>query len=291
MQKMITSDMAIFLFVLSLLVVGVSVLLANLIAKYKGSFKPYQKATLWYMFFSLLLFSIIALAAYPGVFDDPTNFFVFLQVYFFLLGLGHFYYMHQRLRWSGHPDAFWLEMLFSVLTGMLGSIGFMIVYRLLNKNGLQYIMTGSMLFFLLPLVFYQAFRKALAIPPKIMKEWFYPLNEEMDEPEESKMKNLLVISFEFQKQITDAELTNFRAKAPTDMEFGQLFYYFINDYNDRHPNSRISVVNAKGEPHGWIFYKKPNWYSFLTQYISADKTIFTNHIKENDVIICTRSMV
>lgn len=286
-----TSEMAIFLFVLSLLVVGVSVLLANLIAKYKGSFKPYQKATLWYMFFSLLFFSVIALAAYPGVFDDPTNFFVVLQIYFLLLGLGHFYYMHQRLRWSGGPDAFWLELLFTTLIAILGSIGFMIVYHLLNRNGLQYIMTSSMLFFLFPLVFYQTFRKALAIPPKIMKEWFYPVNEEMDEPEESKMKNLLVISFEFQKQITDAELTNFRAKAPTDMEFGQLFYYFINDYNDRHPNSRISFVNPKGEPHGWIFYKKPNWYSFLTRYISADKTIFTNHIKENDVIICTRSMV
>lgn len=286
-----TSEMAIFLFVLSLLVVGVSVLLANLIAKYKGSFKPYQKATLWYMFFSLLFFSVIALAAYPGVFDDPTNFFVVLQIYFLLLGLGHFYYMHQQLRWSGGPDAFWLELLFTGLIAILGSIGFIIVYHLLNRNGLQYIMTSSMLFFLFPLVFYQTFRKALAIPPKIMKEWFYPVNEEMDEPEESKMKNLLVISFEFQKQITDSELTNFRAKAPTDMEFGQLFYYFINDYNDRHSNSRISFVNPKGEPHGWIFYKKPNWHSFLTKYISADKTIFTNHIKENDVIICARSMV
>ena len=95
MQKVIASNMAIILFILSLVVLGVTVLLANLIAKYKGSFKPYQKATLWYMFFSFLLFSIVALAAFPGVFDSPTNYFIFLQVYFFLLGLGHFYYMHQ----------------------------------------------------------------------------------------------------------------------------------------------------------------------------------------------------
>ena len=258
MQKVIASNMAILLIILSLVVLGVTVLLANLIEKYKGSFKPYRKATLWYLVIAFLLFSIVALAALPGVFDSPANYFIFLQVYFFLLGLGHFYLMHQRLRWSGDPEAFWLEGLFTILTGVLGSIGFMIVYRLLNKNGLQYIMTGSMLFFLIPLVFYQAFRKAIAIPPKIMKEWFYPVNEEIDEPEESKMKNLLVISFEFQKQVNDSEVTNFRAKAPTDMEFGQLFYYFINDYNDRHPNSRISFVNSKGDPHGWIFYKKPN---------------------------------
>jgi Type VI secretion system, TssN len=291
MEKVIANDMTKFLFILGLIWGGASVLLAKLIEKYKGSFKPYQKATIWYMVFSFLLFSIIGLAAFPGLFDNPTNYFIFLQVYFFLLGLVHFYSMHQRLRWSGDPEIFWIELLFTVLICILGSIGFLIVYRLLNKDGLQYIMTGSMLLFIIPLIFYHTFRKAIAIPPKIMKEWFYPVNEEIDEPEESKMKNLLVISFEFQKQIQDAELTNFRAKAPTDMEFGQLFYYFINDYNERHPNSRISFLNPKGEPHGWIFYKKSNWYTVITNYISADKTIFNNHIKENDVIICTRSMI
>ncbi len=291
MQKVIASNMAIVLMILGLVVLGVTVLLANLIERYKGSFKPYRKATLWYMFFSFLLFSVVALAAFPGVFDSPTNYFIFLQFYFFMMGLCHFYFMHQMLRWSGDPEAFWLEGLFTSLIGILGSIGFMIVYRLLNKNGLQFTMSASILLFIIPLVFYQAFRKAIAIPPKIMKEWFYPVNEEMDEPEESKMKNLLVISFEFQKQVNDSEVTNFRAKAPTDMEFGQLFYYFINDYNDRHPNSRISFVTSRGDPHGWIFYKKPNWYSVITNYINADKTIFNNHIKENDVIICTRSTI
>lgn len=291
MEKVISSDMTKFLVVLGLITTVITVVFAKLIEKYKGAFKPYQKATLWYMILFFLLFSIAALASYPGLFDKPINYLVFLQVYFFLLGVAHFYYMHQRLKWSGEPEAFWIELLFTTLLCILGSIGFLIVFRLLNKNGLHYIMTGSFLFFIIPLVFYQTFRKAIAIPPKIIKEWFYPVNEEIDEPEESKMKNLLVISFEFQKQISDTELTNFRAKAPTDMEFGQLFYYFINDYNDRHPNSRISFVNGKKEPHGWIFYKKSNWYTVMTRYISADKTIFNNHIKENDVIICTRSMV
>ncbi len=291
MEKVISSDIAKVLFILGLIWGGACILFAKLIEKYKGSFKPYQKATLWYMFFSFLLFSVAGLAAYPDLFEYPINYFIFLQVYFLLLGLVHFYCMHQRLHWSGKPDAFWIELMFTTLTGILGSIGFMVVYRLLNENGLQYIMTGSILLFIIPLVFYQTFRKAIAIPPKIIKEWFYPVNEEIDEPEDSKMKNLLVISFEFQKQVTDSDVTNFRAKAPTDMEFGQLFYYFINDYNDRHPNSRISFVNPKGEPHGWIFYKKPNWYSVITNYISAEKTIFNNHIRENDVIICARSMV
>ena len=113
----------------------------------------------------------------------------------------------------------------------------------------------------------------------------------MEDPDESKLKNLLVISFEFKKGINDSSITNFRAKAPVDMDFGQLFYYFINDYNERHPDSKIQYVNGSGEPNGWIFYKKHRWNTLTTQYVDAGKTIFNNHIKENDVIICNRSLV
>ena len=114
---------------------------------------------------------------------------------------------------------------------------------------------------------------------------------EIEEPEDSKLKNLLVISFEFQKKIYDAHLTNFRAKAPVDMEFGQLFYYFINDYNERHTDNKIQYINQGGAPHGWIFYKRPRWYSLFTNYVDAEKTIYNNRIRENDVIICTRSQI
>ena len=114
------------------------------------------------------------------------------------------------------------------------------------------------------------------------------MHEEVDDPDESKMKNMLVISFEFQKKPTDKYFTNFRAKAPADMEFGQLFYYFINDYNERHPKEQIEFVSDKGNAHGWIFYRKPRWYSIGTNYIEPENSFFINHIKENDVIVCSR---
>ena len=99
------------------------------------------------------------------------------------------------------------------------------------------------------------------------------------------------IRFEFKKKINDGAITNFRAKAPVDMYFGELFYYFINDYNERHPDGRVEYVNGSGEPNGWVFYKKPRWHTLGTSYIDAEKTIFNNHIKENDVIICSRSLI
>ncbi len=72
------------------------------------------------------------------------------------------------------------------------------------------------------------------------------------------------------------------------MELGELFYYFINDYNERHPQGQIMFSNGTGKPYGWMFYKKPKWYTILTTYMDSDKTIYLNRIRENDVIVCSR---
>jgi hypothetical protein len=207
--------------------------------------------------------------------------------------------MHRFLTWTGKEKSFWPEFLFTIILAMLVSICFIVVYRLFNTvttkvgifgiKGFELIMPISAGIFIIPVFFYHAFRKAVAVPPKIIRQWRYPVDKEIAEPDESKMKNLLVISFEFQKQQGDLHFTNFRAKAPTDMEFGQLFYYFLNDYNERNPNSRIDLINSAGLPYDWIFFKKARWYSFITQYIDTDKTIFINNVRENDVIICSRS--
>jgi len=290
MEKVITSEMTKLLIILGAGVAALAVAVGNLITKAQGSFKPYQKATIIYLLTALFFFAFVALAAYPPIFDRPFTVLLLFQAYFLLMGVAHLYGMHQYLKWSGGKNSFLPEMLFTCLAGLFGGIGFLLVYHFVNRNGLQFVMAGSILLFVLPFLVYYTFRKAVAIPPKIIKEWFYPVNEEIDEPEDSKMKNLLVISFEFQKQTNDPHFTNFRAKAPVDMDFGQLFYYFINDYNERHNNSRIHYSDNTGEPHGWIFYKKSKWYTVITQYVDAEKTIFNNKIKENDVIICARSV-
>ncbi|GAC1430635.1 MAG: hypothetical protein NVSMB7_06950 [Chitinophagaceae bacterium] len=291
MEKVISNDITKYLIILGVGAIGLSVVFTKLITKVRGTFKPYQKATFWYVLVALLFFAMIALAAHPGIIEKPGTALICFQAFFLLMGCGHAYLMPQKLRWSGDDKSFSSELVFTLLTGIFGSICFLLVYHLLNGNGLGYMMSGSILFFIIPFLFYHTFQAATGIPPKILKEWFYPYQQEIEEPDESKMKNLLVISCEFQKQTTDQRITNFRAKAPVDMEMGQLFYYFINDYNERHPNSKVQYINAKGEPHGWIFYKKPKWYSVMTKYIDAEKTIFNNNIKENDVIICSRALL
>jgi hypothetical protein len=291
MEKIISNDLAKLAIIMVAGVLGLTALLAKQIASARGAFKPYRKKTLIYLIFALLFFSVIALAAHPLLIDNPFTSLICFQAYFLLLGIAHLHYMRANLAWSGDEKAFVPEMIFTIVVALFGAIGFILLYSFFsNKDELRYVMAGSVLLFIIPFFFVRTFKKAIEIPPKILKEWFYPIKEEIEEPDDSKLKNLLIISFEFQKRLQENKLTNFRAKAPSDMEFGQLFYYFINDYNDRHPDSKVEYSNGNGKPHGWIFYKKPQWYSITTQYIDVDKSIFNNNIKENDVIICTRSL-
>jgi len=289
MEKVISNEMAKFLMIMGAITLGLSVLMVKMIGKIKSAFLPYRRQTIIYIIIALLFFAIVALAAHPSFIESPMTAFIVFQSSFLLLGAAHIYFMKQNLKWTGNDKAFYLDLVFTMLIGVLGSIVFLLIYQLVNKDGIGTAMTASILFFIVPFLFFQTYKRAVNIPPKIIKEWFYPVNQEIDEPDDIKLKNLLVISFEFQKQVSDNNVTNFRAKAPSEMDFGELFYYFINDYNERHPNSKVQIVDDRGKPYGWVFYKRPSWKTVVTKYIDAEATVSSNRIKENEVIICARS--
>jgi hypothetical protein len=289
MEKLVANDLSKLLILLSMGFAGIFILFVNMVVRLKGKFKPYQKSTILYLLVSLIFFAAIAGTGYWHASRHYLTFFLLYQCCFLLLGVVHVYWMEQHLKWSG-MGALWAELLFTVVTSITGSIVFLLVYRWFNPQGLVFHMAGSIILFMVPWFVHRTFQYAITIPPRVLKQWYYPVSEEIEEPDEKKLKHLLVISFEFQKQVTDAHFTNFRAKAPVDMDLGELFYYFVNDYNDRHPHAKIEFINGNGEPHGWVFYKKPKWYSLMMQYIDAEQTVFKNRIRENDVIICRRSL-
>ncbi|SIT18587.1 hypothetical protein SAMN05421788_104454 [Filimonas lacunae] len=286
MEKWFSPDMSPSFLLVGIGVLSISTVFGLVVSKIRGSFKPFGKASLIYLLaygaaFALLGFCIaLPLKTY-------LQHYVFIQVLFAGLGVMHLFTQYRFLKWSGE-GAFWAELLFTIVLTMLGYLCFVMVYRIVNREGIELIMGTVSCAFILPFFVFYTYRKAVQIPPKIFIQWFYPVHKHIQDPDESKLKNLLIISFEFLKKENDRYSTNFRAKAPSDMEFGQLFYYFINDYNERHPGGTIHYTNTTGEPTGWIFFKKPKWYTIVTQYIDTDKSIFLNNIRENDVIICSR---
>jgi uncharacterized membrane protein YcgQ (UPF0703/DUF1980 family) len=86
MEKVINNEMTKLLILLGAGVIGLAVVLVRMITKVRGSFKPYQRPTMLYLFLSLLFFAVIALAVHPAIFEKRLTAFIFLQAYFMMLG-------------------------------------------------------------------------------------------------------------------------------------------------------------------------------------------------------------
>lgn len=288
MEEMVKDEVTKTLLTLGMGVVVTFMVFLKLIGKIYGGFKPFMKATLIYLLLGVLLCSMIAIAAKWSHLKDQQLFLIAFQIYFLVLGIVHVNWMDTYLKWAGKEKSVLLEFLFLLMLAISGSIGFVFVHRIFGGNGLEIQMAGSVIWLIVPWFVNRSFSNAMEIPPRIFKLWYYRVSEDIQEPDESKLKNLLLVSFLIQKKKGEKLQTHFRAKAPIDMDFGELFYYFINDYNERHPHDKIEYIDECGEPFGWIFYKKPNFYTIQKDYLDAEKTIFNNSIKENNVIICKR---
>ena len=285
---MLSPELNKLLLYLGIGLISFSAIIGIFAKKIRNSFKPFSKRAIWYLLISVAIFAVTGLFIATRMFSSYNGYFIFFQVLFLLYGALHIYMMHKKMDWGKEKKTFLPDLIFTFIVLLAGAICFMLAYRWLNREGLEISMMFSTLFFIIPLFVWHTFLSALAIPPKVLNQWYYPVHEPMEDPEESKLKNMLLISFEFQKNGQESFFTNFRAKAPVDMELGELFYYFINDYNERHPQGQIHFSNGTGKPYGWMFYKKPKWYTIMTTYMDSDKTIYLNRIRENDVIVCSR---
>ena len=286
-ERWLYPDLSRLLMVLGVGFLSLSVLTGFLIRRIRGSFKAFSKSTIFYTLAYTIFFALSGFCIALPWFNQYASFYILLQALCLGAGILHLFAMRRWLKWTG-PGAFWPELLHLVIITLLGGIAMVLTYRLVNREGLEIAMATASFFFSIPYFIYQTYLRATDMPPRIFRKWYYPIQHNEVLFDETKLRNLLVISFEFQKQPADRYFTNFRAKAPVDMEFGELFYYFINDYNERHTQSPIHYINQTGDADSWVFYKKPKWYTIFTQYIDTEKTIFINNIHENEVIICSR---
>ena len=289
MEKVFTQEVIKMLSIVGIAGLSFMVFIGKYVAKARGSFQPYLKPTIFYLLVFMLLCGILALSGLEVFFQRPGLIYIMLQLLCVGIGVVHIRNLPRHIKWTGKKNTFWLEVLFTIVLCAFGYIAFTIVFKIFNADGYHFLMASCVVWIIIAMIVYRTFLKAVEIPIKQYNQWFYPMHREIEDPDEEKMKHMLLISFMFQKKTGDDFFTSFRAKAPVDMEFGQLFYYFINDYNEKHSNAKIQYLNNMGEPHGWFFYRRPKWYQFGTRFIDDSKTFFTNRIRENDIIVCLRS--
>jgi hypothetical protein len=84
----------------------------------------------------------------------------------------------------------------------------------------------------------------------------------------------------------EGRYSKFTIRAPIGMAFGDLFYSFLRDYNQSHPEGPIEP-NSLDTPFSWMFYIKQAWWLWR-KVIDPDVTVQSNSIEDNALINAKR---
>lgn len=210
---------------------------------------------------------------------------------FLLFGIIHVLYFHKKYFYSNNNNR--VKVVTGEILFIFALLFFIIVvfsslqYFLKDKTFLFFPMLMSMLAFFIPVTVYYTFEAALNIPKSDFPKWQYPLHHAIDLPDEHAGEKILVIAFEFSKNSAVKAKTNFRAKGPETMKLGDLFYHFINDYNDFQNETPIEYTETEYNAQTWGFHLKPRWYQ-PHRILDPELTVRENKIMENSIIICER---
>lgn len=273
------------LFLLSVLVL-LSILMIGLVLKNRNVTQFKARTILYFIVFSLLI-GFAGILGYKEIITiSSSTIYYTLIIWMLALGIANTIILKKILPWFT-VRVNWTGLLLTFGTGFLGSVFILIAFQLFNNSVFVRIYLLSVLIFIVPFLFYTTYSLYMNIPVKVLRKWQYPIDKHIDDPTDREMDSPLVVGFEFKKKTNDENMTTFRAKAPKEMIFGKLFYYFINDYNDRNSNNKIEFLDENNNPHNWIFYHKPKWFRSI-RYIDPDETNSFNFIKENSVIVCKR---
>ena len=224
--------------------------------------------------------------------DNLFTIFWILAALYFLFGAIHIAMVHKKYFHSNKQDQHRVligEIIFGLSIIFFTIVVFSSLQYFIRKERtfLFYPVLMSTITFFIPLLFMQTFEAAYKIPPAVFKTWQYPLNNQIDVPDLKAGEKELVIGFEIGKKSSDRKKTYFRAKAPELMTLGELYYHFINDYNEAQSETRIEYADEQHEPQQWWFRNKPKWYQ-AQRILDPEVSVRENGIKENTVIICER---
>ena len=246
-----------------------------------------------------VLYGILAATVFGGLsflstlapFNEYIIFWLAALV-FLAFGIFHILVFHEKYFYPEphNPNGAVIgELLFSFALLFFCVVVFsaLIYFVIGNKSYPFYPMLTSMLAFFVPVSLFYTFQAAYRIPNPVFASWIYPIHEQIELPDERPNEKLVVIAFEIAKKASSELKTNFRAKGPETMKLGDLYYHFINDYNELHSETTIDYAEEQHESYEWWFRIKPRWYQ-PNRILDPELTVRENKIKENSVIICER---
>jgi hypothetical protein len=248
----------------------------------KGFIKKYGRKPFIYAIIFGLLLGFTGLLQWVNT-GAPDTYYYFAQALVFILGIVQVFLVYRFIPQTS-PDDFWKGLAVTVLILLLGIVAAAVSYHFL---GLDYRFLTYILPFLVPYLCWQVFRVFFQIPSPVYKTWYYPLNEQMPDLDMIDLSQIAVVQFVFSKNPHDTTQTNFTAKAPLNMALGQLFFIFINDYNDKNEQHPIQYLQSPDQPFGWLFYRKKKWFG-RKEFFDSERSFLNNSIRPNEFIYADR---
>lgn len=205
-----------------------------------------------------------------------------LLISFFLLGTLHTGLMHRFQSWS-RRSFFLAETLFTLLITFLGGAGYLFTFQLASGASSDWIMAGTILPFLLPFLIHKSFFLWKSIPDKIYFVWQYL--EHINVPEATS-GDTIILHFRMTKNSNSSSHSKFTVRAPLNMKVGDIFHYFLYNYNKQHPDHQL-LVNSRSSPFGWYFYTQATWWK-KRETINPNISVFRNQLKDDIIIHAKR---
>ncbi len=280
------------LYFLPFLIAGILLLIVTRL--YAARFAAEGKKPIVYsLLFSVCLSVILFALTYLSVYLHGNLFVLFwiMSLCSLLSGIIHWAITHKKFfshAKESPKKLFWTALFFALSVVFFTVIGFAVLqYFVKDSNFLFYPILFCLLFFLVPFFIFHTIAAAGKIPSARFPTWHYPISSPPELPDEKEGERVFVIGFEIAKNAGDTQRTFFRAKAPEHMLLGDLYYHFINDYNELQSETPIQYMEH-GTVHTWYFRTKPKWYGF-SRILNAGKTVGNVGIRENSIIICERA--
>lgn len=237
---------------------------------------------------SLIFILIHLLTGFVGIILTVMPFIIYIGIQILSLLTGTIFY-HKVIK------PFYQKFNFKVLSTAilylfvigLSVVCFTFIFDLFNVSGLGWYYSTAFFAFVIPFFFYNTFEAILNIPVPIFKVWYYPEYPVEIDLDDLDLNRVKVVELEFLKNLGETSTTNFKAKAPEELRFGDWFSMFIQNYNQKYEDTPIVVKDKYEAPYGWVFYIKPGFFG-SKKFVDFDLTITQNALNEKMVIVCKR---
>ena len=237
---------------------------------------------------SLIFILIHLLTGFVGIILTVMPFLIYIGIQILSLLTGTIFY-HKVIK------PFYPKFNFKVLSTAilylfvigLSAVCFTFIFDLFNVSGLGWYYSTAFFAFIIPFFFYNTFEAILYIPVPIFKVWYYPEYPVEIDLDDLDLNRVKVVELEFLKNLGETSTTNFKAKAPEELRFGDWFSMFIQNYNQKYEDTPIVVKDKYEAPFGWVFYIKPGFFG-SKKFVDFDLTITQNALNEKMVIVCKR---